>query len=491
LSTGAQLKRSFVLSHITTLAKLGAALTENIAITPIREAAGASFYGINKGIDLALQKILDSSNPIYHNLILKADREGVPSWIAEGAAWKALGKGGRAWNDFISEAKNGYSEIGLLYGKDVLKDAPEEYKNFWTKFNRVLEYPGQVHAAIKSIPKRTEFERSYVLRKESAKRKGWNVDDPVIQSDLATQAYDDATASILMKDNKISEAWSKLIRYGWESGNLGGATFSFLGSELMPIVKVPTNLVLEGGRYTVGAHGAAIRIGMGVIADVLNKGLKLVGAKGAADLVAKAGLEQLTPKQADAILSNLKKGSLSLALNILAASVPGLIKVSPFYHRGLPKKEDLEEGEISIAGVKIPKILQDHPLFLSMRVHESASELYHYYRERYSDENKLTTGWYAGVGTVKGLANETPFAENLSNVMNLLERPDSKQTAHFVDNFIKSTVEPGVLQDIAKIHDSQNWYDPFVGKGNKRVTNDLSDYLQSGIPGEREKLPLK
>jgi len=174
LRTGAQLKRSFVLSHITTLVKLGAALTENIAITPIREGIGSLFYGINKGIDFALQRSMDLKNPVYHDLILKAAREGVPSWVAEGAAWKSLGKGGKAWEDFVSEIKNGYSEIGLMYGKDVLPDAPKEYKDFWYKTNNLLSFPGRTHAAIKSIPKRAEFERSYVLRKESAKRSGLN-----------------------------------------------------------------------------------------------------------------------------------------------------------------------------------------------------------------------------------------------------------------------------------------------------------------------------
>jgi hypothetical protein len=259
----------------------------------------------------------------------------------------------------------------------------------------------------------------------------------------------------------------------------------------MPIVKVPTNLVLEGGRYTVGAHGAAIRIGLGIISDVLNRGLEKVGAKGASGFIAKGGLEKLNPKQADAILSNLKKGSVSLALNILAMSLPGIIKVSPFYHKGLKKKDDLEEGELSIAGVKIPKILQDHPLFLSMRVHETASQLYDHYRKRYSSESKIKSAWYSGVGTVKGLANETPFMQNASNVMGLLERPDSQQTDHFVDNFVQSTVEPGILIDIAKMHDSQHWYDPFVGQENKRVKKDLGDYMKSGVPGLRKELQLK
>lgn len=490
LMSGAQLKRSFVLSHVTTLAKLGAALTENIAITPIREGLGAVFYGVNKGIDLAMQKTLDIQNPIYHNLILKAGREGVPSWVAEGAAWKALGKGGRAWQDFISEIKNGYSEIGLMYGKDVFPDAPKEYKDFWYKTNKFLSYPGRTHAAIKSIPKRSEFERSYVLRKESAQRNGVNVDDPVIQADLASQAYDDATASILMKDNKFSQAWSNLIKKGWQSDNLVAQGFSFIGTELMPIVKVPSNLVLEAGRYTLGGHGAAIRIALGVIADGLNNGIEKAGGK-RSQFLANRGLEKLTPKQADAILSNLKKGGLSLALNILALAIPGAIKVSPFYHKGIKNPQGVDQDEISIFGLRIPKIFQDHPIFLSMRVHATAGELYDYYRKKYPNESDIKSGYYTGVGAVMGLSHETPFMQNASNILGMLERPDSRQTESFIDNFIKSTVEPGILQDAAKFHDSQNWYDPFIGKENKRKTTDLKDYLKSGVPVEREELPLR
>jgi len=294
----------------------------------------------------------------------------------------------------------------------------------------------------------------------------------------------------LMKDKLVSKAWSDMIRRGWESGTITGQSFAFIGTELMPIVKVPTNMVLEAGRYTVGGHGAAIRIGIGLIADALNKGLEKSGAK-KSSFLERRGLEKLTPKQADAILSNLKKGSLSLALSILAASIPGAIQVSPFYHKGLKDKDGLKEGEIKIFGVKIPKILQDHPLFLSMRVHASAAALYDFYRKYYKSESELKSAYYSAIGTIKGLANETPFMQNASNVVGLLNTPDSKQTESFIDNFIKSTVEPGILQDIAKIHDSQNWYDPFINQENKRKATSLGEYLQSGIPGARENLPLR
>lgn len=491
LQTGAHLKRAFVLSHITTLAKLGAALTENIVINPLRELTGGAFYGTNRLIDWALQKGLDIKNPVYHDLILKADRQGVPSWAAESAAWKSLGKGGKAWEDFISEIKNGYSEIGLMYGRDVYPDAPKEFKEFWYKLNSILDYPGRTHAAIKSIPKRTEFERSYVLRKESAIRNGLNVNDPVIQAKIAEASYDDATASILMKDNLVSKAWSNLIKKGWKSDNLIAQGFSFIGSELMPIVKVPTNLVLEAGRYTIGGHGAAIRIVFGIIADALNHGLDKAGATKAADFFAKGGLHKLTPEQADNILNNLKKGGLAFALSALAAAVPGAVQVSPFYHKGIKPPDGLDQDEIKIWGLKIPKIFQDHPLFLSMRAKATAEALYDYYRKIHKNESTIESGYYAAVGTIKGLAHETPFMQNTASIINLLERPDSKETDSFIGNFIKSTVDPGIIQDIAKMSDSQNWYDAFIGKENKRVTKTNLDYIKSGIPGLRQELPLK
>lgn len=493
LKAGVQMKRGFVLSHVTTLAKLTAALLENIAITPVRELSGGVFYGLNRAIDFGMM----GHNTVYNDLILKADREGVPSFVAESAAWKALG--GSVWRDFISEAKNGYSELGLLYGSEVMPDAPKEYKDFWYKFNKTMSYAGQGHAAIKSIPKRMEFERSYVLRKESAKRKGIDVEDPVIQTQLATAAYDDATASILMKDNLVSKAWSNMMQKGWNSDNGIAKFLAFAGGETMPIIKVPTNMVLEAGRYTLGGHGAALRIGMGVICEALNWGLEKVGADGAAKVVAKGGLQKLTPKEADRILSNLKKGSLAFALQILASSVPNAIQVSPFYHKGLKNEDGLEEGEMKIFGVTIPKILQDHPLFLSMRVHASAAELYNHYREKYSDESEATSAYYAVVGTAQGLAGETPFMSNTANLVNMLERPESRQATSFLGNFVKSTVEAGILIDIAKYQDSDNWSDVFIGKENKRATKSIPDYLQSGIPnfgfgipiGSRDELPLK
>ena len=486
------LKRSFVLSHLTTFLKLSAAVVENAVAMPLREAVGASFYGVMKGIDYAMQKGFGWENPIYRDVIMKADREGVPSFVAESAAWKSINIGGKAWKDFISQAKNGYSELDLMRdGGKWHQDVPKEYQDFWFKVNNILSMPGRAHAAMKAVPERMEFERSYVLRMESAKRKGLDVNDPLIRTEIASAAVDDALSAILMENNHFTDGWRKLMQKGWDSEHTAVQALTLVGSELLPIIKVPTNMVLEAGRYTVGGHLAAIRLGYGIVAEALNNGLRKVGANEAADFVGKAGFKKLTAEQADAILLNLKKGGLSLALSMLAAAIPNAVQVSPFYHKGIKNPDGLEENEMSILGVVIPKILQDHPLFLSMKTKASAAALYDYYRKHYKKESTSVSAYYATIGTMQGLAKETPFMQQASSIINLLERPDNKQSGSFINNFIKSTIEPGLMMDIAKMHDSEHWWNPFFSDENKRKTETLGDYIKSGVPVVREQLDLK
>ena len=64
-----------------------------------------------------------------------------------------------------------------------------------------LDFFGQLHAAIKVLPKRAEYFRSLEIRGQHAIEQGLDITDPIVQQDIAAQAYVDASRAIYMQEN--------------------------------------------------------------------------------------------------------------------------------------------------------------------------------------------------------------------------------------------------------------------------------------------------
>jgi hypothetical protein len=205
MSLAAATKRAFVLSRISTFGRLIAAdLWSNTVFSNLENVAGSLHY-------------VGAKTGLLTKISAQAERYGVSTlkqlgavWKGEGAAWKALASP-QTWKDFVSDIKNGYNELSLMYDPNAHADVPKELRDHWQTIEHGLEAIGRSHGAVKGISKRMEFMRSYVVRKEALKRKGADVDNPVIQASIGAMAYQDAARHVLMENNLLSDKYQEWL----------------------------------------------------------------------------------------------------------------------------------------------------------------------------------------------------------------------------------------------------------------------------------------
>jgi hypothetical protein len=404
-----------------------------MAFTPLEEGVGAVY----------------SNLPIINRVARLAPREGGLSVRAEA---KALSEG---WTKGMSDSwqtlRTGHSDMDSLFGRrDVM---PRE----------AIDFIGAIHGALKAPVKRAEFARSLEKRMEFAIRNGQDVSDPLVQTRIAVEAFKDAQRSIFMQDNKVTAAWQaglKILESPDKTGKtpLGRKTLSTAGKVLLPIVKVPTNIVAETMQYAVGSVTGSARL-----ANALRK-----------------GVEKLSPDEADLIMRELKKGSLGSALLLAGYLSP---QVFGGYYQPNDKKQEGHPkfGTMQIAGVNIPSILIHNPLLETLQIgatirHVADSKL------RKHDEN--TQGIPAGVMAAGlGLIDEVPFVQepvDLVRAMNPYER------GKFIDQFARDMIVPLGVSWVAKHFDKD-------ADGNyvQRDPKGFKETIESAIPILRKNVPEK
>ena len=423
----AQWSRAIKLSGIVTLGKLTAAAAERVAITPAEEAVGG-----------VLSKI-------FPKLSAKAEREGgINTKIEAQAISKGFMKGmADSWKILTT----GESNLDVSYGKQ--DNLPHS----------VLDFFGHLHGALKAVPKRIEFERSFAKRMEAQAKKGIDVSNPLVQTKTAIQAYKDSKRAIFMQDNVVASAWSNFIK-SLESKNKttgeDNKVIATIGKTLLPFVKIPTNIVGETLTYAGGSASGSYKL-----AKALTK-----------------GIENVSPEEADVILRHLKKGSLGLGLLALGFFNPQAI--GGYYQKYEKRREDEPEaGEVKLFGHKIPKFLVHNPLLECLQIGATARRVSDTYTK--GKENTKTSGLMAGL---LGIADEVPFVKTGESLKGALE--SEHEATYFLGSYLKGMIDPALLQDIARFTDKDE-----KGKVKKRQTDTVLEHIESGLPFLRQSLPEK
>jgi hypothetical protein len=467
MTMAAATKRAFVLSRISTFGRLGAAVGWNSIFEPAEAISGSATYAVSKvGLGKNINKI--------------AERYGVPTagalgtmWKAEGDAFKALASP-QTWKDFVSDAKNGYSELSLLYGHGN-ESIPKEARDTWMNIQHGLEAFGRAHGAVKGVYKRMEFMRSYTIRKEALKRKGEDVNNPVIQQSIGAMAYQDAARSILMEDNIVSQKYQKAI-HDLQNGGFGANVLALTLQEMMPIVKIPTNLVLNAGRATLGTPLAGGAIAVRGLIDIISKGKS------------EYGISKLSAPEADAILRNLRKGNVGMALMLGGFFAPNMFGAAHYYKKGTDQPEGLEEGEVKFFGLTVPKWLADNPYLVTMKIGSSLRNAFDYYTDQEGVEAPQAAV-RAFVETGVDALKETPI---LGTPSELIKAAEGYGGNWFWYSQVKGTLIPGIVQEIAEDTDNkEGWSDVFMGTRIKRKPQSLGESLKTGLPGLREEVEEK
>jgi hypothetical protein len=342
-------------------------------------------------------------------------------------------------DDFKQVMETGLGELDYLYGNK---------KEYAERVPAWMEFFGKLHASLKLLPKRAEFFRSLEMRTENALKKGEDINDPIIQEQLAVSAYNDACRAIFMQDNPVTDAYRSAVNHLEKTSPNTASALKFM----FPIIKVPTNYVFEESSYMIG-------------------GLKALYAL-------RNGVKNMTPEQADYFMRALKKQSIGLAFMFLGYSNPN---VFGGYYTGKRKKEDLEAGDIELFGMKVPHWMTHTPLLEMLQVGATI---------RRADEAKIKKGEQpaptTGISDVfKGQLGQVPFYSGAERAIQGFESKNGDAFNKWIFGTAESMTTPQLIQNIA------DWSDTREGEKIKRTPEGFLEQLMTGVPGLRQRVPEK
>ena len=422
-------RRAVLLSSVNTLGKLTTAAMMRFGTTPIEELIGGVL----------------SKMPGLSDIAEKAPREG--GGLNLSAEAKAFGQffEKATYQDIKEAVKTGKTSLDYLYGKKGT--LPPE----------ALDFFGHLHGALKVLPKRAEFFRSLEKRAQWALDNHLDINDPKVQATMAADAYIDANRAIFMQENFINTGFRMLMGYFHAQG-LSGKSTEFMIKTVLPIVKVPTNIVAETGTFAAGTVTGSI--------DALRV------------LVSKDGLKNLTGHEADNIMRSLKKGSIGLAvlaMGYYAGASTGFIQSTGFYQPGDEKKEKKAET-ITIGGVDVPPWIQHTPVGLVFEMGATMRRV----NDAYTMKGK-SGGYVAGASAAAlGTAKKVPFLEEATRLGEATRTADS--AGLFLDDLIESLIVPPDVRRVAQMQDPQN---------KQRKPRNLEQTIEKNVPGLQENVPFK
>ena len=339
--------------------------------------------------------------------------------------------------------KTGKGELDLLYGKN--NGLPPDAMNFF----------GRLHGSFKTVPKRAEFYRSIIKRTEHAEKMGIDTSDPMVEAKIAAEAYVDATRAIFMNDNAMTTAYRILLRYAENKGK-GGQAAAATMKTLLPIVKVPANFVAESTSYAIG------------------------GAKALGKVIADGGTKNLTPEGADYVMRALKKQGIGAGL--MAIGYLNADDIGGYYQQSDSRKPgDLKPGDLVLFGVKVPHFMLHTPALECLQIGATLARTQRMYATKHKGDPLAAAGAGA-LASTRGMVEQVPFLEQPVRSLEALRNPES--ATKYTGELAKSLIVPPDVQNIANYMDKQG--DVTI----PRKQDSITDYIQSGIPGAREALPV-
>lgn len=419
--------RTGALSWPTTLVKLTGVAISRFITTPITDAAAMGVAKVFPG--------LSEGAPRYGTTSVTVAMQ------AEAAAHAA------AWTDGITDAgrmlRNKPSRLDLAHGEDT------HVAHAW------YEYMGSLHGALKEVVKRAEYARSLVRRTAEASGRGEDINDLTVKMRLSTEAYRDGQAAISMQSNVITDSWNAGLRRLEQPDKVTGKASplgTFVSTALRmdtPVMKAPTNIVLEASDYIGGT---------------------LTGGARTAYAYAH-GIEDLKPVERDAIIRQMARGSVGAALMTLYYFKHDLIQFGGFYQPGEKRSpSDVAPGAARIGDTDIPKQLLHNPLLDALQFSASMARVADH--PKHGDESGIVSA--AGAATL-GLLRELPVFSTAEDLTKIVKSAD----VDALENKLAGAFVPGMIQWIAKVTDDEP----------KRKPTGIVEHLEANIPGLRQNVP--
>ena len=369
--------------------------------------------------------------------------------------------------------KEGQSDLSKRVGDMVHEDLseitmPGEQK---TKLNKalkmglkvsdmILSLPGNSHMMIKDPLKRATYYASYENSLIWAEKNGWDINDPLVINTIENAAYKRANYEIFLEDNSLNR-WFKSEKAKLEAGGEGKATIKAFIDFAIPVSTVPTNIVRRV--FSTSPIGLAKGIYQ---AEVAKKALK-------------KSIDNLEKDQADAIMRQLKQGTLGTALWLLGwfgyASYGGLYtKFDPNKKR---EEGDLLSDEMEINGIKIPKPVQHAVPLEVLQMAATSRRIYENYVDNKGTSN-ITALTAAALGSIGSMAEQVPV---ISTPILLTESIQDPTKFEKLKEDYKNRLQPRILQQLGVVGDSDE--EKFIKKHSSTdniYKNELKAYDRNG-----------
>ncbi len=429
-------ERAMKLSSDVVLAKLtAAAAVREAGLTPAEQLVGSVTRQIIPGIAAKAPRYgggfsLDSE--------INAKREMFTTGMKD--AWQNL------------QMKQ--TDLDELYKTGKIK-APDEF----------YDYMGYLHGALKAPIKRAEFARSLTERMKWATQQGQDVNSQPVMRQLSEQAYVDANRSIFLQDNIVSKSMNLLNRYLETqkiAPNLGPA-LSRINRFLVPIVKIPVNIV---GEVAEGVHGVAS------------------GGTRAA-LAYMKGVSTLEPAQADLVMRQINKGLIGNGLILTGYLLRN--QVGGFYHdQDKRSPADVQPGRYRIGSVDLPASAGHSTGAMLLNIGATVGRVAEEQIKKTSSQTKGATEGLRAAGA--RLAHEVPFVPAVTGIVDAMDSKGGFQK--YVNGMITSTTTPALLSHIAKIADTPGTFPAnALQEATRRKPTTPVEALKMGIPGLRQTVP--
>jgi hypothetical protein len=434
LDWGTKYRRAGVLSSPVVIPKLISAGIQRLTSLPLEEAAGSALGKIPGVSGVAARAPLEGGGSN-----LKAELRGFSAAFTQGM------------RDAYAVLKTGHSDLDVLYGK-----AGESYTGEFEMASKLLALPGRIHGMIKAPIKRATFERAVQRYADFYARQGLDLSDEVLKTRIAVDAYKAANRSIFLQDNMLASKVSAFLaeKRSNETGHatVGSKVLATTGRVLLPIVRVPTNIVHETMQYAGGLASGSARLGVAM-------------AK---------GIDKLSPDEADLIMRELKKGSIGAA--VLALGYFNADAIGGYYQPNRKQKPGaVKYGSIRVNGMDIPAFLLHNPLLECLQAGATVRRVAD---SKLRKKDAGPQGLPAGVGAAAfGMVEQVPFMREMSE-LEKLRNPYTR--GEFLGEQAKSIAVPSIVQKTAE------WMD----QSRKRKPTTVLQHIETGIPGLRKSVPL-
>lgn len=416
---GSKLVRASVLSGINVLYKLASAASIGGAVKRIPEQAFGIIWG-----------------NIFRGIAKKAPIEGFVNAKSEIKFYKDFFNPNKFIQNNIEIAKTHSSFLNKKMGESYYDDLaeitmPGKQKTIGGKISKIgmnvvdrtLTLPLDVHQMIKDPIKRATYEASLHNGLVWAEKNGLDIHDPLIIHSMEVAAYKRANYEIFQEKRWLSKKFNEW-KNNLEKSGTSGAAAKLLVDFMLPVSTVPTNIA---ARLLSTSPIGLVRGSMKVIDAYRN------------------GIEKLQPEEADAVMRQLKQGSLGTALWLVgwfgAGSFGGL------YSKFNPNKKrdegELTSDEMEVGGKMLPKPVQHA---LPLEIIQLAATMRHIY-DNYKEKKGASTFeslYNAGLGSIGGIMEQIPIIETGAHLMGAATNP---YEASKLKEDLQRRVEPTILRE--------------------------------------------